>query len=129
MNTNFPKLAIPTLRGYTFIPYTEIIYLKAQGIYTHLFFIDNTTYVTSKNIGEYQKVLPEELFFRISNSEMVNISFVTRYNKRGDDSSVVLFISQEKIIDGTIVKLDREVTLGVTKPNREKLIGLLCNEK
>lgn len=58
----------------------DILYLEAQGKCTIFHFKDETTKLVSKNIGEYEKILKNNFFFRIHHKYIVNLNKVTTIN-------------------------------------------------
>lgn len=75
------KIAIPSQSGFDFIYVSEIIRCEAEGAYTLIFLTEKRKKVVSKSIKEYENLLPEDLFFRIHHSHLVNLNYVKRYNK------------------------------------------------
>lgn len=53
-----------------------IIYLKAEGSYTRIHFNDHSILV-SKVLKYYESVLPPDIFLRIHNSYIVNVSYIS----------------------------------------------------
>jgi two-component system LytT family response regulator len=90
-NTQFsnPKIAVPTVDGYVFIQASDIIRCEANGTYTYLFTSKKERIVASRNIKEYEEILPTGTFFRIHHSHLVNLNRVIRYNK-GRGGTVVM---------------------------------------
>jgi two-component system LytT family response regulator len=83
------KLAIPTLDGLLFYNITNIVYLEAASNYTVLYFSDNTKVTASKTLKDFEELLPEDQFFRVHHSHLINLHFVQRYI-RGDGGQVEL---------------------------------------
>ena len=74
------RLAIPTADGLVFIPFNDIIQLQASGGYTFVF-TDKNKIVASKNIKEYEEMLPESIFCRVHHSHIINLNAVKNYQK------------------------------------------------
>lgn len=74
-------IAITSLKTIELIPITDILYLEADGKYTIFHLNDKKKKVVSKNIGEYEKILPKNLFFRIHHKYIVNVQKVTTINR------------------------------------------------
>ena len=79
-NSN-PKIAVPTSEGYVFVHIEDIIRCESNGAYTYIYTIKKERVVASKNIKEYEELLPKTTFFRIHNSHLVNLNRILRYNK------------------------------------------------
>ena len=78
---NLQKIAIPTIEGLVFVQVDDIIRFEASGSYTNIFTIKKETIVASKNIKEYEELLPPAGFFRIHHSHLININRIIKYNK------------------------------------------------
>jgi two-component system, LytTR family, response regulator len=75
------KLALPTKDGLIFIHTDKIARCEASGAYTLIFTRDGEKITTSRNIKEYEELLPEGLFYRIHNSHIINLNCVKKYYK------------------------------------------------
>lgn len=78
---NSNKIKLPTMNGFELLDVDQIIFVKSNGNYTHVFSKQNKKYIISKNIGEIEKILPNNLFIRIHNEHVVNINEIVRYVK------------------------------------------------
>lgn len=63
----------------------DIIYLEADGKYTVIYLDNGTSKIVSKNIGEYEKLLPQQIFYRIHHKYIVNLHKVKSINKSFGD--------------------------------------------
>lgn len=94
------KLIIANTDGFEVIEIKHIIRLEGDGNYTH-FILENDKKMTStKNIGEYEKLLNKYGFFRIHQSTLINLRHVAGYIK-GDGGLV-------KMTDGKSLKVSRD---------------------
>ncbi|MBS1764884.1 MAG: response regulator transcription factor [Bacteroidetes bacterium] len=75
------KIGVPTLNGIVFIPVTDIIRCHADGNYTEIHLSDKKQMVVSKTLKEFELLLSDYNFFRVHNSDLVNLDFVKSYNK------------------------------------------------
>jgi two-component system, LytTR family, response regulator len=75
------KVAITTNEGLTFIKLGDIIRFQANKNYTTLYLINDQRVIGSKNIKEYEDLLPEDIFFRIHHSHIINLNYVKSYSK------------------------------------------------
>lgn len=75
------KIAIPTSDGYVFVEVDDIIRCQANGTYTHIYTTKFDKIVASKNIKEYENLLPNKKFYRIHNSHLINLDKITKYSK------------------------------------------------
>ncbi len=70
-------IAIPTQNKIDFIKYTNIIYLKSEGRYTHLILEKGKKITVAKNLGKYDDTISEiPYFFRIHKSYLINLNHV-----------------------------------------------------
>lgn len=91
------KIAIPTTDGFDFISIESIMRCEAQGAYTEIYVKGNRKILVSKPLKDYELLLPEEVFFRIHNSHLINLNFIKKYSKgRGG------FVELE---DGTVIEV------------------------
>ena len=80
-NNKNHKLAVPTVEGFVFILMIDIIRCEAKGTYTYIYTKNKEIIISSKNIKEYEEILPKLNFFRIHNSHLINTDRILRYNK------------------------------------------------
>lgn len=78
---NFNKIALPTSTGFVFEKTRNIIYCKSNGNYTNIFILNKPTLLISKSLKEIESILPENVFFRIHKSYLVNLNYVKSINK------------------------------------------------
>jgi two-component system, LytTR family, response regulator len=89
------KISIPTTEGLLFVKVENIIRCEASGTYTDIFTKDGKI-LTSINLGEFEKLLPEAWgFLRIHHSSLINMAEVTMYMK--NDGGYVLMSDKSQI--------------------------------
>ena len=82
------KIAIPAKEGREYIQISDIVRLEADGSATWLFLSDGRKIISSKNLGEYEKLLPSEeeatehFFLRIHHGDIINFSYIHKLNKQ-----------------------------------------------
>ncbi len=87
-NQGAHKMAIPTASGKEFIAIQDIIRLEADGGCTWFHLKSGRKIISSKNLGEYEKILPdsntqgEHHFIRIHKSHLINLFFIKIINNR-----------------------------------------------
>src|SRR5690606_4966590 len=74
-------LALPSMDKIELIEKKDIVYLKAEGRYTTFLLSCGTTKMASKNLGEFEKHLDSNIFFRTHHSFIVNLTQVQNINK------------------------------------------------
>lgn len=75
------KMAVPTITGLMFVAIGDIIRFEAKGNYTVIFLSTGEQIMASRNIKEYEDMLPESIFCRIHNSHIINLRNIQKYNK------------------------------------------------
>jgi two-component system LytT family response regulator len=75
------KLAIPSSDSLSFISVAEIIRCEANGGYTTFFMTNGDKVLSTKTIGEYEELLPPDIFMRIHSKHIINIQHIKKYHK------------------------------------------------
>ena len=75
------KIAIPTSEGVEFVKLDQIIRCEASQNYCKVIISHQRSILVSKNIGEIEESLPEDLFLRVHKSHIVNVNYVLKYLK------------------------------------------------
>ena len=93
------KLALPIKDGIIYLSISEIVRVESDGAYS-IFYTDcGKKHLSSKNLGEYEEILPPLGFFRVHRSHIVNVKKVKKFI-RSDGN----FIEME---DGSRVEIAR----------------------
>jgi two-component system LytT family response regulator len=83
------KIPLSTSNGLVFVKITDIMYCESSGNYTHFYMNDDKKIVVSRQLGEYEKLLPENNFTRIHDKYIINLAYIKEYIK-GSGGEVVL---------------------------------------
>jgi len=83
------KIPLSTTNGLVFVKITDIMYCESSGNYTHFYMNDNKKIVVSRQLGEYEKLLPENNFTRIHDKYIINLAYIKEYIK-GSGGDVIL---------------------------------------
>jgi two-component system, LytTR family, response regulator len=83
------KIPLSTTNGLLFVKIADIMYCESSGNYTHFYLCDDKKIVVSRQLGEYEKLLPENNFTRIHDKYIINLSYIKEYIK-GSGGEVVL---------------------------------------
>lgn len=83
------KIPLSTSNGLVFVKITDIMYCESSGNYTHFYMHDNKKIIVSRQLGEYEKLLPENNFTRIHDKYIINLAYIKEYIK-GSGGEVVL---------------------------------------
>lgn len=93
--SNFGKIAIASVNAIEFVKISDIVYCKADNVYTEVYLHD-TTIISTKNLKEFEDLLSAHFFFRIHHSYLINMSHIKKYIK-GEGGTVVM--SNDAIIE------------------------------
>ena len=80
-----PKLVLKDKYGVQIIATQDVIRLEASGSYTKFIVKNHEPLMISKGIKEYQDLLSSDHFFRCHQSHIINMNFLSRYDKRDGD--------------------------------------------
>ncbi len=95
------KIPLSTNNGLVFVKLADILYCESSGNYTNFFLYNDAQRIpqggqpaekkimVSRQLGEYEKLLPETNFMRIHDKYIINLSFIKEYIK-GSGGDVVL---------------------------------------
>ncbi len=76
------RLSLPAQDGLIFVDIQKIMYCESEGRYTRFYLAhQDKRILVSKNIGEYEILLPKQIFIRIHSHYIVNLSYVEKYVK------------------------------------------------
>lgn len=96
---NTGKLALPIKDGIVYLSISEIVRVESDGAYS-IFYTDcGKKHLSSKNLGEYEEILPSLGFFRVHRSHIVNVKKVKKFIRSEGN-----FIEME---DGSRVEIAR----------------------
>jgi len=87
-NTTHKRITLNTDGKLLFLKSDEIIYAESDGNYSTIYLSDGQKIVLTKKLKEVNQLLPEDCFFRIHNSYIVNLHKVKEFLKT--DGYVVL---------------------------------------
>jgi two-component system LytT family response regulator len=82
------KIVFNTDGKLLFLESDEILYAESDGNYSTIFLVDGQKIVLTKKLKEVNEILPEDSFFRIHNSYIINLSKIKEFLKT--DGYVVL---------------------------------------
>lgn len=83
------KVALQTGEGILFLQFDEIIYLKADGSYTH-FITENRSKITvTKRLADFERLESMGTFLRIHRSQIINYNRIKKILKQ-DGGSVIM---------------------------------------
>lgn len=93
------KIALPTLTGYLFLKVKDIIRCESDNTYTTFFTVDKRKIIVSKTLKECEQMMIDYRFYRVHNSHLINLEYITEYIK-GEGGIV-------KMLDGSQIDVSR----------------------
>jgi len=96
---SFQTLTVSTQEGLYYLNVNEIIRIEASKNYSTFFLENGKKIMVSKSIGEFEKLLSDELFFRSHQSHIIQLTYVHQLS-REDGGQLVMN-------DGQIVPISR----------------------
>ena len=99
------KLVLKTFDQIQIIDVKDIVQCISDKNYTIFSMADGTRLMVSKNLGEYEEMLSDYGFFRIHHSHLVNVDFISKYDKKNggvlvlkDQSQVPVSLRKKNIL-------------------------------
>lgn len=89
------KLAIPTTDGLEYVNISDIVKISADGRYSNIYINNKKPYFVTRNLGEFEELLPERQFFRIHNSYLINLDFVKKFSRK--DGGIVEMLDSSQL--------------------------------
>lgn len=80
-NQTADKIGLHIADAVQFFEYNEILRFESDSNYTHIFLVNGKKITTAKTLKEVEDRLTATPFFRIHNSHIVNLNFVSKYIK------------------------------------------------
>jgi len=80
---SYDKLIFNTVDGFEVVDPKQIVFLetvKGQS-YTDIHLNDGSHLIITKNIGEIENLLPEDIFFKLHRSYILNLNYVRKVNR------------------------------------------------
>lgn len=107
IKNNDDFIAISMHNKIELIKKTNIVFLEADGKYCNFILLDNKKTISSKNLGEYEKLLfNDNSFFRVHNAYIVNLNQIKQVDK----------------IDGYFCIMENEIKIPVSRRKKDDLL-------
>jgi two-component system, LytTR family, response regulator len=108
------KITVPHIGGFKVIELKDIMYFDADGNYTTIFLQSMEKIVVTRQLGNFEDVLPENTFFRIHKSTIVNLNYITGYSSSEGNIAIMkdgnsLTISRRRL-DEFLSKFEKVTT-------------------
>lgn len=98
-NSDEVKIALPTMKGYSFIKPDQIIRCESDNTYTTFFLTDERQILVSKTLKICEQMLEPYAFCRVHNSSLINLKYIEEY-ERGEGGLI-------RMTDGSEVSVSR----------------------
>lgn len=112
-NSEFSKVAFHTDSGIELVKVNTILYCEADVNYCNIYCLNDKKLTLSKPLKYIESLLPKSIFQRIHKSYLVNLNYVSRFNKLND--------YQVELVNG--------LTLPVSFRQKENLIYVITKKK
>jgi two-component system, LytTR family, response regulator len=89
IKTQENKIAVPTTEGLEFVLIHNIIRIESSSNYSKLFLVNKQTLLVTRLLKDFEDLLLPYRFFRIHNSHLVNLQYISKYI-RGEGGQVVM---------------------------------------
>jgi len=89
------KIILKDKSNFYIVAIKDIIRCQGEGSYTTFYLKDGEAVTVSKNLKTYQKILDEQLFFRVHNSHLINLNCVKRISRQ--DGGTVILSNQSEV--------------------------------
>lgn len=107
------KIALKTGEGIVFLKFEDVIYLKADGSYTH-FITDNASKITvTKRIADFERLQDMGPFLRVHRSHIINYNRISKILKQ----------------DGGWVVMDNGDELSISTDRKSQLLKLFNQQR
>jgi len=103
------KLSLTTALGIEFVNKNDILYVKAEGNYSEIYTTQQTKIVATKVLKTIEQQLDNN-FLRTHQSYVVNINFITKYNKTEQT-----------------LTLQQNIQIPVSKSRKDKVLRVLVD--
>ncbi|HMR90681.1 MAG TPA: LytTR family DNA-binding domain-containing protein [Chitinophagaceae bacterium] len=89
------RIAFFNKDGYEFVEMSQVVFVQAEGAYSHLYLTGKRKLVISKTLSDIEEMLPAAYFHRIHHSTVINLDHVTHFLRA--DGGYVIMDSGEKL--------------------------------
>lgn len=83
------KIPLSSQTGLQFVSQKDIAYCESSGNYTNFHLLNNKTVMVTRQLGEYEFLLPAQYFIRIHDKYIINLQYIKEYIK-GNGGEVIL---------------------------------------
>ncbi len=94
-NGNLKKVALPVADGFVFVEPEDVIYLQADGSYTHILLADGQKLLVTKKIKTFDQILNHPCFFKTHRSYLVNLNRIQQYVRQ--DGGYIIMSNGDRV--------------------------------
>lgn len=76
---SFDRVALPTSEGIRFVKTNDILRCESDGNYTLIFLLSGEKILIPKTLKVYAEILPDDMFYRVHKSHLINIEHIKQY--------------------------------------------------
>lgn len=105
-NKELNRIAFQVSDGVMSAAIDDVIFLKADSSYTHIFFRDNSKIMVSKTLMEYNSLEETGIFYRLNRSHIINLRCIDKISRK----------------EGGFVKMCNGHEITATVEQRQKLL-------
>lgn len=106
------RITLKTADSIHIVLVSDIIYCQGDRSYTTFHLSNEKEIIVSKNLREYEEMLPENQFIRTHQSYLVNLDHIIRYDKSNN-----------------IMRITNDISIPVSTRKKEALLQMLKNLK
>ncbi|PQJ76322.1 LytR/AlgR family response regulator transcription factor [Polaribacter glomeratus] len=111
-NANFKKIGLPNADGIKFVNFNEIISLEADGMYTKVSTVNDSTILVSKPLKFFVDLLQNmKTFYRPHRSFLINLMYIKEYIKK----------------DGGYILMESDKTISISKDKKDEFLTIVQN--
>lgn len=86
---NHNKIRINTRAGFVLLDTAKIVYCQASGNYTEVVFDNGLKETITQQLGQVEKLLPQDVFLRIDRSAIINLNYLSKINRKSLNCELV----------------------------------------
>ena len=94
MNQNNEVLSVSTQKGFETLEISNLVRCEADGKYTHCIRLNGKSFISSKNLKEFERLLSDKNFARVHHSHLINLNLIKSFNRY---DSIVTMANQEDV--------------------------------
>lgn len=83
------KISIHHSKGIKIVEDDSIIYLQADSNCTKIFFSDGSSYLDTRTLKSYEKLLDSTKFFRVHKSNIINLNYLSEYSNQDGNFAIM----------------------------------------